>query len=429
VARVPESFDVLRERGFRLLLSAQGASVLGDRMVAVALAFAVLELGGSASDVGLVLACGAASLVACLLIGGVVADRTSRRAVMVAADLVRVGSQGAMAALLIAGGAEIWMLAALAGVTGAATGFFNPASTGLLPSVVAPERLQQANGLRAAAMSAGEIAGPLVAGVVVAAAGPGWALGADAATFAISAALLARLPRARRDGAAAPRATFLADLRGGWDAFRSRTWVWSFVVSLALGNMVWAAWSALGPVVADRELGGAEAWGTVLAAMGVGALGGSLAATRARPARPLVVVALGGAVFATPLAVLGAGAPVAFVGLAALLAGAAMMVGNALWESTLQRHIPGATLSRVSAYDWFGSLVGYPIGLAVWGPVSEALGIDATLWLAYALLVAGTLAPLAVREVRALPPGPPRKPGEPLTPSPSPPPATPAARP
>jgi hypothetical protein len=108
-----------------------------------------------------------------------------------------------------------------------------------------------------------------------------------------------------------------------------------------------------------------------------------------------------------------------------------MMFGNTVWESALQRHIRPDALSRVSAYDWFGSLVGYPIGLAVWGPASEALGIDAALWTAYGLLVAGTLAPLAIRQVRTLPPGPPATaPGdEPLTPSPSPPPATPAARP
>src|SRR4051812_32018779 len=119
---------VLRHREFRLVFFAQGVSVLGDRMVSVALAFAVLGLGGTASDVGLVLACRMLPMVACLLAGGVVADRVSRRAVMVTADLVRVASQGLMGALLLAGQAEIWTLAVLAGVTGAAGGFFNPAS-------------------------------------------------------------------------------------------------------------------------------------------------------------------------------------------------------------------------------------------------------------------------------------------------------------
>src|SRR4051812_34678657 len=157
---------VLRQREFRLVFLAQGVSVLGDRMVAVALAFAVLELGGSATAVGLVLASRMLPLVGSLLAGGVVADRVSRRAVMVTADLVRLGSQGAIAALLIGGGARVWMLAVLSGVTGAATGFFNPASTGLLPALVKPEELQQANGLRATVMAGGGVVGAAVGGGV-----------------------------------------------------------------------------------------------------------------------------------------------------------------------------------------------------------------------------------------------------------------------
>ncbi|HSC62158.1 MAG TPA: MFS transporter, partial [Caldimonas sp.] len=166
--RLPASLEVLRERDYRLLFTGQAVSLLGDGMFNVALAFAVLHLGGSATQVGLVFAARMVPMVGCLLAGGVVADRLPRRAVMVAADVARLASQGAMAALLIAGAAEIWTLAVLAGVTGAATGFFNPASTGLLPAVVAAERLQQANALRGLSMAAGQIAGPILAGVLVA---------------------------------------------------------------------------------------------------------------------------------------------------------------------------------------------------------------------------------------------------------------------
>src|ERR1700754_2493138 len=156
---------VLRLREFRLLFGAQAVSWLGDRMVA----FAVLELGGSATDVGIVLALRVLPLVGTLLVGGVVADRISRRAVMVVADIARVLTQGAIAALLISGTAEIWMLALLSGATGAATGFFNPASTGLMPAIVPSERMQEANGVRATALSGGEIIGPALAGVLIAA--------------------------------------------------------------------------------------------------------------------------------------------------------------------------------------------------------------------------------------------------------------------
>jgi predicted MFS family arabinose efflux permease len=420
LARLPQSFDVLRRREFRLLFGGQAVSVLGDRMVAVALAFAVLEIGGSASDVGLVLAAGVFPLVGSVLVGGVVADRSSRRAVMVVADLVRVASQGTMAALLIAGAAEVWVLALLAGVTGTATGFFSPASTGLLPEVVPAADLQQANALRSSAVSMGQILGPLAAGVLVAAAGAGWAMAADAVTFGVSAVCLAMLRVPTR--VAAQASSFVADLREGWAAFRSRRWVWTVVAYFAFGNLLWGAWNALGPIVADRDLGGAAAWGTVLATVGVGALGGSLLATQVKPRRPLVFFVLTDGVFALPLAFLAAATPVPLLACGALLSGAGTTLGISVWESTLQRHIPGESLSRISSYDWFGSLAFAPLGLAIWAPVSAAIGISVSLWLAFGLSVAATLALLTVPDIRHLPappvpaPAPPTSPGAGRTP-------------
>jgi MFS family permease len=393
-----DSASVLRLRDFRLLFAGQGVSVLGDRMVAVALAFAVLELGGSASDVGLVLAASWAPLVVTVLAGGVVADRTSRRAVMVAADLVRIATQGTMAVLLITGAAEIWMLAALAGITGAATGFFNPASTGLLPEVVPADHLQPANALRGTAVSGSEILGPLLAGVLVAAVGAGWAIAVDAATFAISAACLTMLRPPRRD--LPQRSSFVRELRDGWTAFRSRRWVWTFVAYFSVSNLLWGAWSSLGPVVADRDLGGAAVWGTVLGAVGVGALVGSLMATRARPRRPLLFVAAIEGLFALPLAFLAAGAPAPLLAVGAFLSGLGMMLGMAVWESTLQRHIPAESLSRVASYDWFGSYAFYPLGLAMWGSIAGAIGIQEALWLAFGLFGAAALLLLLVPDTR-----------------------------
>jgi len=400
LTRLPESLDVLRTREFRLLFGGQAVSVLGDRTVAVALAFAVLEVGGSVSDVGLVLAAGTFPLVATVLVGGVVADRAPRRTVMVAADLVRVVSQGTMAVLLITGTAEVWMLALLAGVTGVATGFFGPASTGLLPEVVLAKQLQPANALRASAASAGEILGPIMAGLLVATTSAGWAIAVDAVTFAVSAACLAMLRVPTR--VAAQGSSFAADLREGWVAFRSRRWVWTFVAYFAIVNLLWGAWGALGPIVTERDLGGAAAWGTILAAMGVGALAGSLLAARVKPTRPLLFAALADGLFALPLAFLAAAPPVPLIAGGALLSGAGMALAISVWESTLQRHVPGESLSRVSSYDWFGSLAFYPLGLAIWGPVAAAIGVSVSLWLAFGLAAAATLALICVPEIRHL---------------------------
>ncbi len=396
--------DVLRNHNFRLLLAGQAVSALGDRMVVLALAFAVLEIGGSASDVGLVLAAGAAPMVATVLLGGVVGDRLPRRRVMVTADLVRVASQGAMAALLIGGSAEVWSLAALAAVTGTASGMFNPASTAMLPELLGPSEFQQANALRWTGVSVGEILGPVLAGIIVAAASAGWAVAVDALTFAISAACLARMRMGDRPPREAP--SFMRDLKDGWTAFRSRRWVWAFVLYFAVGNLLWAAWSALGPIVAEDELGGAAVWGLVLTAQGVGALTGSLVATRAAPTRPLLFVAGAEGLFGLPLAFLAAGVPGAILAGSAFVSGIGLTLGVSVWESTLQRHIPGTELARVSSYDWFGSLAFFPLGLAIWGPVAAVVGTTSALWIAFGGFAA-TLAVLAVvPDVRRLPPSP-----------------------
>jgi MFS family permease len=397
VPGLPHSLEVLRGREFRLLFAGQAVSGLGNQMAGLALAFAVLEVGGSAAAVGLVLGAGTLALVASLLAGGVVADRTSRRAVMLGADLVRVVSQGATAALLILGSPAPWLLAVLAAASGAAAGFFMPAATGLLPEVVPDDQLQPANALRASAASVGEIVGPLTAGLLVAGVGAGWAVAADAGTFAVSAACLALLRPPERVVSRA--ASFAADLRAGWRAFVARRWVWTFVAYFGVSTTLWGAMGVLGPVTAERDLGGAAAWGVVLGAFGVGSLVGSLLATRAAPTRPLVFVAGMEALFALPLAFLAVPTAVALLAVGAFVSGLGVTAGESVWESTLQRHIPDESLSRVSSYDWFGSFAFYPLGLAIWGPLASAVGLGTSLWLAFALFIAAITAVLCVPDV------------------------------
>jgi MFS family permease len=400
--------SLLRDRDFLRFFGAQAISMFGDRMVAVALAFAVIQQNGSPTEVGVVLAMRALPLIACLLIGGVVADRTSRRTVLVVADLVRLVSQGSLAAWLILGRPSVLAIGLLAGATGAGSGFAAPATTGLLPEVVGPERLAEANGLRATAFSGGELLGPLLSGVLVATAGPGWALGIDALTFGASAALLIGLRGVAGAAGRAAAEPFLTELRQGWDAFRARRWVWTFVVYASVSNLLFGAYKVLGPVVAHRSLGGAATWGLLVSAMGAGTIVGGILTLRMRPRRPMLVVAATCPSFAAPLAGLAATRLVPVIAFGALLAGLGLMLGNTLWETTLQRHVPSESLSRVSSYDWFGSLALDPIGLAIWGPIAGVIGIDASLWTACGLLVAGALVLLAVPEIRRLPAFPPQ---------------------
>src|SRR5712691_10641160 len=161
--RLTGRLAVLREREFRLLFLGQTASLLGDGVVPGALSFAVLNLTGSVADLGFVLAARSAPLAAFMLVGGVVADRLPRRAVMIGADVTRFVSQGVLAALLLSGHAQLWQLIVLQAAHGTGSAFFMPAVTGLIAESVSRERLQEANALRWMADSAGRVIGPAIA--------------------------------------------------------------------------------------------------------------------------------------------------------------------------------------------------------------------------------------------------------------------------
>jgi MFS family permease len=378
---VRESFAALREREFRLLFTGQLISLLGDSFSSVALAFAVLSIG-SASDLGYVFAAKSIPLVTFLLVGGVFADRLPRRLVMLTADLVRFGAQGAVAALILTHTAQVWEIAVLEAFAGTASAFFNPASTGLTPMTVSPERLQQANALRGLSMSSAGLVGLGLGGAVVTLAGPGWALAVDSASFAISAWFLAQLRLPAH--VSLPPQSFLADLHEGWREFVARTWVWLIVLAASLGNMFTAVFGVLGAVVSKEHLGGALAWTVILLGLSVGSLIGGFISLRVRFRHPLYVGSALTAFLSVPTALLALHAPAVIVACGALLAGCGNMVFNSLWETALQKHIPPAALSRVSAYDWFGSLAFQPLGLAVAGPVAAGIGTSETLWVAAA---------------------------------------------
>ncbi len=357
----------LHERNFRLYFLGQLTSSIGSGMTPVALSFAVLALRhGSASDVGAVLAAQTVPLVVFLLIGGVAADRLGRRRVMLAADVLRASAEAVLAAWILLGHPPLWGFLVLSALVGSGMAFFVPALTGLIPQIVSPERLTQANALNGLTYSLGGIVGPAVAGVIVATASPGWAILADALSYVLSVASLAALrlgPLTSRE----PE-TFYAHLRRGWSEFWSRTWLWVIVVAASVFNLVtMAPYLVLGAVISKQSLGGAPAWGTVLAAQGAGAVLGGIAMLRVRFKRPLVVSALSLLIWPLPLLSLAFLAPLGVIAAGAFLGGAGFAVFDTQWQTTMQREVPSEVLSRVSAYDWFGSLVFLPLGYAIVG--------------------------------------------------------------
>lgn len=400
---------VLGEPAYRRLWIGRTASLVGDGIAPIALAFAVLNLTGSATDLGIVLALHSLVLIALVLVGGVVADRISPRRAMLGADFTRMVSMGLIAVLLLAGAAEIWQLALLYAVDGAATAFFNPASNAIAPQIVPPARLQEANALLSFSRWAGKVAGPALAGILLALGSPGSALAIDAATFAVSAACLlgVRAPGVRPEGESQD---FLAELRHGWREFSSRSWQVAIIASLSLSNLIFpGAFLVLGPTVANEALGGSSSWALIATAWGLGGLLGGLVALNIRPRRPLLVSESCALFFALPIFFLAVPSPVAVIAAAALFGGVNVSIAEILYETTQAQQIPPQALARVTAYDWLGSLALEPVGLALVGPVAAGLGISTTLWLsavALTLLQASVLLVPSVRRLEAVFPDP-----------------------
>jgi MFS family permease len=402
VLRLP----VLRHRDFRLLFSGQAVSVLGDALFPVALAFAVLDgLGGSPAQLGLVLAAQVIPMTFLVLVAGVWADRVSRRWLMLVSDVGRCAVQAAVAALLLSGAAQLWHLIVLVALYGAFEAFFRPASGGLIPALVPPAELQQANSLIGLAMNAGQVLGPALAGVLIVVLSPGAAVAIDAATFVVSAAFLVLLrepPRPPRPPGHAQ--DFLAELKGGVDEVRSRRWMLAFMPALSAYHLVaLPCVLALGAVLADRELGGAGAWAAIVSSFGAGTIAGSVVGLRWKPHRPMRAASLAFVAASCQPAIIALAGSTAAIAACEAVAGVAVAIGFAQWETTLGRLIPAGALSRVTSLDWFTTVGLMPLGYAVAGPLAETVGLHETMVGASAIAVALFAVALATGEVRAVP--------------------------
>jgi MFS family permease len=390
----------LEERPFRLLWIGRTTSSFGDAITNIALAFAVLEVA-SATALGIVFASFTVSRLVFILAGGVWADRLSRRRVMIVSDLLRGGEQAGIAALWIADAIQVWHFVVAAAVVGGAAAFFGPASTGFIPETVGAGRLQQANALISLSDGAANLVGPALAGILVAASGLGFAFVVDAATFVVSAAALV-LIRVEERPRAAERTAFLHELAEGWREVRARSWLQAAFASFAIGNLGIAVFFVLGPQVFADELGGARDWGFALSIASAGGIAGSLVALRYRPRHPLRIsfpvilpVVVANLLLVPPL-------PAVVIGLATAGFFFGSTLGNALWDTVMQQNIPSHVLSRVSSYDWLISLVFMPLGFTLAGPLSDAVGRDATLVAAAAAGTVAYLGPLLVPSVWSL---------------------------
>lgn len=385
-------------RDFRLLLTGQGLSWLGDAFQPIALAVAIVGAGGSANDLGLVLAAGMVARLLCSLWGGVWADRLRPQTVMITADVVRAAAVSGMAVLFTGGHPSLVGLSILSAVLGGAAAFFGPSFVSLRPLLTPTEKRQSANATINLLQSATQVVGPSAGGLLVATAGPVPAFALNAVTFSLSAVTVAFV---RAVAVRGERRGMLSELREGWHEIRSRDWLLAGLVSAGVYHVAFGAVFVLAQVVAIRELGGASAVGFIATACGVGGLLGGFLALRAHPRRPLAVgfASIG---LLMPVYVLSYVWPALLpvVLLAAAVAFAGLMFFGVVWDTALQDGIPHRVLARVSSWDIMVSFIGVPVGNAVAGPLAQAYGERTVLTYAAVIVGLAGVGPLLVGGVR-----------------------------
>lgn len=398
---------VLRQRDFRWFWASDAVDLLGTSMAPVALAFAVLHLDDSAQALSQVLATYMGAHVVFVLVGGLVADRFPRTLILQSSNVVSFLAQGAIGALLVSDHATLRSIMVLVAIGGAASAFGMPATEGVVPQLVARAHLQQANALMAFARRGAMVLGPAIAGMLVATAGPGWAIIADAATFLLATLALTRvrLPPALGSD---ETPSFLGQLREGWTQVRSRTWLWVIILAFGVINAIQAgAWGVLGPVIAESNPDlGARGWGLAVSTQALGAIAMTLLLLRLPLNRPLRQGMVGVSVMAIPLCLLGFRPETLLLAVAALLGGAGIEVFGTGWRTALMEHVPPDALSRVASFDMLGSFIAIPAGTLLYGWLATQADLETVLILsaiAYATAALTTLLVPSVRRLRRLP--------------------------
>ncbi len=391
--------DVLRQREFRLFISARAVSQLGNYASITVIAFAVLSTGAGAGGVGLVLGAESLAMTVMLLLGGVLGDRMSQRRLLVLADLSRFLTQGMTAALVLGGVAQLWELMILQFLSGAASGIVVPSIYAISQETV-PERLRKDNNaMQSLVLAVSTVVGPGLGALLTAVSSPGGALAADAFSFLASAVLLSRLRVGSQRGEAAENA--FTNVRQGWHEFRRRRWLWSVTVLSGVSVLVvYAPIMALGPVVARQWLGGVNAWAAILAAMGIGGIVAGVVAAWMHPAKPLAWVVWGSILWLPVIPLLAFHAPVWSIAAAAALMGFDNTLYWTFWGTTVQQRVPKDVLARVNSFDSLGIYGPSPVAYFLIGPAVALLGVSGILLAGGVILTVTMMAVGLVPEVR-----------------------------
>ena len=387
----------LRHRDFRLLWTGLAISLIGDGLWVISIAWQVIELDGGPAELSLVATAWSAGLIAFVLVGGIVADRVARRAVMLAADVVRAAVVLAAAGLSLSGMLEIWQLAVAGFIVGACDSFFIPAYTAVIPRLLPDDQLLAANGLEGMVRPLAAWAiGPALGGVLIAVFSPGAAILTAGLTWIFSACclLLIRTNTAPDRSEQEKDSSALTDLRVGWAYVKRTPWLWATLLFACI-----AVLSSAGPIevlapfaVEDRAGSDSAGYGLLMAGFGIGSVVGALViSSRPMPRRYLTTMLVGWSVGGLPIALLGVVNALWIMCIAAFTIGVGSAIGNVIWGTLLQRRVPDGIRGRVSSLDFFVSLGLMPVSMALAGPAGDAFGLTSVFIVAAVVPVAAAL--------------------------------------
>lgn len=396
-----EHASPLRVANFRYFFLGEIVNTAGSAMSGIALAFAVLDIDDSATSLGLVAAASTVPMVAFMLIGGALADRLPRAAVLRGCNLIQGTVQAITATLVLTDRAEVWHLVALSFVSGTVFAVSYPAFHGMVPILLPPEERKSGFLLIGQSDALLRIGGPVLSGILVATVGPGWALAIDAATYVVAAVFLSlvRLPFGERPER---RTSVIGDFVVGWSFARQLGWVIpASCCALVFNALISGSIYVLGPVVADDTIG-SQGWGLAVSGQAVGLFVGTLVLVRITIRRPMWVIMIGFAVMSTPMLLLGTWVNTAALAVAFFIAGAALSALGLAWNLTVQEKVPEHMLSRIMAIDGFFSFVAMPIGQVLVGPLSGQFGIRGVELGSVALCILVMLVGLSVPAIRNL---------------------------
>ena len=401
-----EDFRVLRNYpGFTKLISARLISNFGNGFMPIALSFGILALpGGSASDVSLVLGVQLAPTIAFMIFGGVAGDRFKRNQIVGGSDIIGCLFVFLSAASFIFGFTTIALLCFTGFFFGVLNAFWWPAFSGMLPEILPKEQLQKGNAINGLLSNFGYVAGSLVAGILVATFGAGWAILIDGISFLIAGILVWTINlKPITAGSNDKPPAMWRELREGWQEFISRKWVVVVVIAFSFINLAYEATiGVLGPIATKEHNGGPKEWSWVIAAITLGMIVGGVLALKIHMSRPLLVGILPEIFVGLWIFIIGVPNQLVATLLLAFATGISIEIFYVAWSTSMQQHIPSESYSRVISYDALGSYALAPIGLVVIGPIIEAIGVAQTSRLLAIMTVIAVVTPLAFREVRNL---------------------------